>query len=112
MKTVADFKRAIQVGTEIGTIYHAEAKRDELGNVVRLADGLPEYTDKDLGDSVVTIVQATQFAVKRVWKDGTIKDSWCAFPKASLSRINNKSITILESSDRRGLIPILTYTLL
>jgi len=112
MKTVADFKRALKVGTKVHGVYHAGSKLDESGKVIRLADGLPEYTDTDLGDSEITIVQSTQFAIKRVWGDGVTRDSWCKFPKASECEIKENSITIYEQNDRRGRVPILTYTIL
>lgn len=111
MKTVSDFKKAIQVGTQLHTIFHCEAKRDDTGNVLRDPDGLPVYTDKDLGTAPVTIVQTTQFAIERTWKDGTQKDSWCKYPKASECEVKENSITIFEDNDRRGRIKVLTYTI-
>jgi len=112
MKTVSDFKKALQVGTQVHTIFHCEAKRVETGNVLRDPDGLPVYTDKDLGTAPITIVQTTQFAVERIWRDGTKKDSWCKFPKASECEVKENSITIFEDNDRRGRVKVLTYTIL
>lgn len=111
MKTVSDFKKALQVGTQVHTIFHCEAKRDETGNVVRDPDGLPVYTDKDLGTAPITIVQTTQFAIERIWKDGTKKDSWCKYPKASECEVKENSITIFEDNDRRGRVKVLTYSI-
>jgi len=111
MKTVSDFKKALQVGTQVHTIFHCEAKRDETGNVLRNPDGLPVYTDKDLGTAPITIVQTTQFAVQRNYK-GTPTDSWCKYPKASECEVKENSITIFEDNDRRGRVKVLTYTIL
>lgn len=112
MKTVSDFKKAIKVGTILHTIYHVETKRDEAGNVIRLEDGYPALTDKDLGTAPVTIVQSTQFAIERTKKDGTKADSWMQYPKASLSQVNGNSITIFEEDYyHRGRTAILTYTI-
>jgi hypothetical protein len=113
MKTVADFKRAIQVGVMVHTIYHRENKRNESGQVIRLDDGYPEYTDKDMGVAPISIVQSTQFAVRRTRADGSVGDSWCAFPKASQSSFNGNSITISEDTGTpRGIYPILTYAII
>jgi len=111
MKTVTDFKKALKVGTKLHTIYHVESKRDEAGNVIRLADGLPAYTDKDMGIAPVTIVQTTQFAVERTRTDGTKQDSWLSYPKASACEVKENSITIFEDHRDRGRIPVLTYTI-
>ena len=112
MKTVSDFKKALKVGTKLHTIYHVESKRDEAGNVIRLADGLPAYTDKDMGIAPVTVVQTTQFAVERTKTDGSKANSWMQYPKASLSQVNGNSITIFEEDYyHRGRTAILTYTI-
>jgi hypothetical protein len=111
MKTVADFKRALKPGVILHTISHRESKRDEQGNVIRAEDGLPVFTDRDMGNTTVSIVQSTQFAVKRTRTDGTTQDSWCAYPKASQVKIEGNSITILEDCRERGMQPILTYTI-
>lgn len=110
MKTVADFKRAIQPGVLLHTVYHVEPLRGEDGKVIYNTDGYPEYTNKDMGEAPVTIVQSTQFAVQRVMK-GEKRDSWCAFPKASESKVNGDSITMFEDHSKRGSIPVLTYTI-
>lgn len=113
-KTIADFKRAIKPGTILGTIHHQATKRDEAGNVMRDENGQIIYTEQTLEPAPVSIVQSTQFAVKRTYKDKT-QDSWCGFPKASKCIIKENSVTILEEDGRkpdRPLIPILTYTVL
>lgn len=107
MKTIADFKRAIKVGTKLHTVYHVESKKDSEGKVIYLPDGLPEYTDKDLGVSEVSISQSTQFAVKR-----NERNSYCSFPKSSEVSFNGNSITIYEDHNRRGRVPVLTYTII
>jgi len=110
MKTLADFTREIKVGVTLQTTYHVESKKDDNGNVIRLSDGYPEYTDKDLGVAAVSIVNKTQFAVKRAYK-GELKDSWLSFPKASECKIDGNKITIFEEHSTRGTIPVLTYTI-
>lgn len=112
MKTIADFKRALKPGVSLHTIYHCESKRDEQGNVIRLADGLPDFTDKDMGTAPVSIVQSTQFAVSRTMKDGSQRDSWLSYPKASQAEIKENSITIFEEHRDRGRVKVLTYTIL
>ncbi len=112
MRTVTDFKKSIHVGTKLHTIYHCETQKDEQGNVMRDPQGQVIYTNKDLGEAPVTIIQSTQFAVERIKKDGTKADSWCKFPKASESEVKDNSITIFELCDRRGRLPVLTYTLI
>lgn len=59
MKTIADFKRAMKVGTKVHTVYHVESKKDNEGKVIYLPDGLPEFTNKDMGESEVSISQST-----------------------------------------------------
>lgn len=113
LKSVADFKRALQVGTLLHTVNHTASKLDPAtGFVVYKPDGLPEATDQDMGVAPVSIVKATQFAVQRKRKDGSVFDSYCPYPAASLAQLNDNSITLFEDCDRRGRIPVLTYTIL
>lgn len=112
MKTVADFKREIKVGTRLHTVNHTLSKRDADGNVLRLLDGLPEYCDEDRGEATVSAVMATKFAIGRTKQDGKVYDSWMDYPAASLSKVRDNKITIFEIHRSRGLVPILTYTIL
>lgn len=111
MKTVADFKRRLQVGVKLHATYHQEfAGRNENGN------GEPVWKDKDLGVREVSIKQSNSFALK-TWQEGKQKfeDSWCNYPKASECKIiDENTIQILNEDFRvregvKPLIPILTY---
>ncbi len=107
MKTLADFKRALHVGKKIHTIFHcAFSHRDETGKTF--------HKDEDKGIREISIVQATQFAVKTTKADGTSVDSWCMFPKASEVKIDGNKITIMEADRVNSNIayPVLTYTLI
>lgn len=109
MNTVAEFKRALKPGVMIGTIAH---QKKFIG---RNEKQVPMYEPEELKPAKVSIVQSTQFAVEREMKDGTKRDSWCKFPKASQSIFKDGRVTILEEDLRTGsdtqgqLIPILTY---
>ncbi len=97
IKTVADFKRGVKVGVKMGGTYHREfAGRDEKGN--------PFFKDKPLVVREVSIVQSNSFALQTTKANGEIQDSWCGWPKASDSKINNNEITIFEQGTA-----ILTY---
>lgn len=109
MKTVSDFKRLIKPGVMLATIYHQ-------GKFVgRNEKGVPMYEPQEKEPAPVSIVQATKFAVVREWSDGTKRDSWLNFPKASECIFEGGRVTILEQDYRTGsntqgqLIPILTY---
>lgn len=110
MKSVADFKRALAVGVPLHTVYHVEPKRDPQQRVIRASDGLPEYTDKDMGIAQVSVVQSASFALARKRTDGTMADSWLSYPKASDCEFHGNSVTIFETCDRRGRVKVLTYT--
>lgn len=106
MRTLADFKRRLAVGTKVHTTYHAAfAGRDEKGQVY--------YKDEDKGIREVSIVQSNSFAFKTPKSDGTFHDSWCAYPKAKEFKIvDENTVTIFEEdsrTDEKKLIPILTY---
>lgn len=120
MKTVADFKRALKVGRVLHCIYHKEfAGRDEDGRVI--------YKNKDLGNRKISVVLFRSFAMETTRTDGVVTDSWCEIPKASESKIEGNSITILAKDtryltggcywdgipeyDNAPMIPLLTYTL-
>ena len=97
MKTLADFKKVVQVGAKLQTIYH----RNFIG---RTEDGTPIYGDRDMGVREVSIKQTTQFAMKTIKNDGTITDSWMQFGKASDCKVNDKSITLYCDGEK-----LLTY---
>ena len=110
MKTLADFKRRLKVGVNLHTIYHQKfsGNRDEKGQ--------PLYTDEDKGIREISIVKSTQFAIKTTKSDGTIVDSWCAYPTTkNLIIVDENTVTILEpdwrekDDKKRKLIPILTH---
>lgn len=100
MKTVAEFKRRMQVGTKVHTLYHKEFNgRTTNGEII--------YKTKDLGIRPVSIVQTTQFAFETKKTDGTTSDSWCSFPKLTDCRFEGEDTIVildLEGSD------LLTYT--
>lgn len=109
MKTVSEFKRALKPGVMMGTIYH---QKKFIG---RNEKGVPMYEAEEQKPAPVTIVQSTQFAIERTMADGTKRDSWCKFPKASECKFEGGRVTILDEDHRTGsdtkgqLIPILTY---
>ena len=110
MKTISDFKKRIALGVKIHTIYHqAFAGRDENGKLI--------FKDEDKGTREVSIVQASQFALKTP-KDGKFVDSWMKYPKASeVIILDQNSIQILgedfrlpkQHDQKSALTPILTY---
>lgn len=129
INTIADFKRALTVGTKVATIYHcAFAGRDENKVVI--------FKDEDKGTREVSIVQSNSFALKTMKNEpvyGTdnfgnrietgeviVKevDSWCQYPKSKdVKFYGNNTVTILEPDTRNGvkreegkMIPVLTYT--
>lgn len=76
MKTLADFKRRLKVGTLLAT----------------------ESRHGDLGIRPVSIVQSNAFALKTTRPDGTVADSWCEFPKARDFKVVDEN-TVLISVD-------------
>lgn len=104
MKTIADFKRAMVLGTLVHCTFHCARKgRDpETGQVI--------YGDEDKGIRPVSIVQSNSFALKTTKTDGTIVDSWCQWPKRDdVQFLNDGSVVIFEHDRDRGRIPVLTY---
>lgn len=103
MKTLAEFKRLVKVGTLIQAIHHLNfAGRDEQGNVI--------YNDKDMGTRPVSIVQSNAIALTTVKSDGTTVDSWFHYPKASECRFNEDgSFTYMEAQGNGKAVPCLTY---
>lgn len=118
IKTLADFKRAIKMGTKIGCIHHQHFNGfDEQKKAV--------YKEMIHPVREVSIVQTNTFALKTTRSDNKVVDSYCEFPKAKNCKIENNKITILEKDMRQfkgGIvregnpdydslpeIPILTY---
>ncbi len=106
MKTLTDFKNAIQVGVTVKTTHHQKfAGRDEKGNII--------YGDDEMEPAQVSIKQTTQFAVKRTRKDGTQADSWMQYGKASECKIEGNKITFFcedyRIRDEKKMVPLLTY---
>lgn len=88
MKTLADFKRRIQVGVELETIH---AKYGSMG--VR----------------PVSIVQSNSFAMKTKKTDGTTSDSWCDYPKAKNFEAVDENTANIYWETKNGRELILTY---
>lgn len=123
MKTVADFKRALKVGTKVHSIHHmCFGGRDEKGQ--------PIWVDQDKGVREVSIVQSNSFALKTQHKEPTygkdefgnriktgetttkMVDSWCSWPKATDCEFNpDGSITIFER-DINTRRKVLTYKII
>jgi len=109
MKTLTDFKNAIQVGVIVKTTHHQKsAGRDEQGKLILVSE--------EMEPAPVSIKQTTQFAVKRTRKDGTQADSWMSFGKASECKIEGNKITFyaedFRAPEAKTLIPLLTYEIL
>ncbi len=103
MKTVADFKRRIQPGIVLNTIYHKKLGGYTVGNQQM-------YENADLGNAPVKTVKSTQFSIERI-KHGEKVESWIDFPKASQCKIvNSDTIQIYEKNSNNELDLILTYT--
>ena len=123
IQNVAQFKKALQIGVMLKAVHHqAFAGRDEDGKVI--------YKEESLGVRPVSIVQTNSFALatEKV-KDGvkSLVDSWCDYPKAKESKIENGVLTIYVKDTRKfpggvlregnpdydnlPLIPILSYTI-
>jgi len=109
MKTLTDFKNAIQVGVMVKTTHHQKsAGRDEQGKLILVSE--------EMEPAPVSIKQTTQFAVKRTRKDGTQADSWMQYGKASECKIEGNKITFyaedFRTPEAKKLIPMLTYEIL
>lgn len=119
IKTLADFKKAIELGIKVHcTRHNVFAGRDEKNNIL--------YKDEDLGIREISIKQTNAFALKTTRSDNTVVDSWCHYPKASNVKIENNKVVMLEVDLRDGqggivrtdspeykncpMMPILTYT--
>lgn len=92
MKTIADIKRAMILGSQWHCIHHGFS---------------PNWTETDMGIRPISIVQSNSVAFKT--SKGT--DSWIQFPKkAQVIFHNENSFSIIDPSF--GLKPLLTYTLI
>lgn len=110
MKNLSDFKKRLQVGSKLHTIYHQKfIGRHENGS------GEPVWGIEDRGVREISIRQSNAFAFKTQKTDGTFHDTWCHYPKASQCNfIDADTMQILEPDGRvregeKPLIPILTY---
>lgn len=118
IKTVADFKRELQIGRKVAGIWHVKiVGRDDEKKVI--------YADEELAIREVSIKQTNRFALKTTRTNGEVVDSWCDYPKASESKVENNRITIFEKDLRQSkggvmrdgnpeydclpMIPVLTY---
>lgn len=93
--TFSEFKRIIQVGDKLHTMYHMNIiGRDENQKVI--------YGDKDMGVREVSIKQSNAIACKTPKSDGTFSDSWLHWPKASETKIvNNDTLEVYEKDTRQ-----------
>ncbi len=93
MKTIADIKRAMTVGSKWHTVHHGYA---------------PDWTPQDMGVRAISIAQTNSVAFR------TIRgaDSWIQFPKKNQVIFHNdgKSFSIIDPGF--GQKPLLTYTLM
>lgn len=103
LNTVADFKRAIKVGTKLHCVYHKGiAGYDEKRQ--------PIWKDIDKGERIVSIVQSNKFALATPKTDGSVENSWLDFPKREEVVFNGNKATILEQDIANNYTPVLTYT--
>lgn len=91
MKTLADFKRAMRIGTKWSAYNH--------------------YYNSDMGIRECSIAQTNRFAFKTIKNDGEICNSWCDFPKASDIEFTNDTV-VIWGEGAHGRCPIITYKLI
>lgn len=84
--TLAEFKRILQKGDKLNCERH-------------------QFNPQIYPVREVTIKQTNAFALKTILPNGKIADSWCEYPKASDTRIENNKLIILENG-----LPYLTYS--
>jgi hypothetical protein len=107
MKTIADFKRSLTVGSKLHSIFHqASLGRDAQGQII--------LGDEDKGIREVSIVQSNSFALKTVNREGKTVDSWMSYPKKDECKfLDENTIQILTPDfrirDKEVLIPCITY---
>lgn len=106
INSFADFKNKIQVGVKVGCIWHLAkfTGRDEKGNAT--------YTAEERPAREVSIKQTNSFALKTTKTDGTTVDSWCHYPKASLTEIRDNKVLIYELDRENNKVLVLTYWLI
>lgn len=100
MKSVADFKRLVQVGTVIESIFHMVFKG-------RGEENKPIYENGPMLTRTISIRQTNSFAIKTL-KGEKWEDSWCTYPKASECEFKDNRIIIYETNNQ-GRFPVLTY---
>jgi len=89
MKTLADFKRRIQLGVKVDTKY---------------PNGF------EMPAREVSIKQSNSFAFKTAKKDGTFDNSWMEYPKASMIEFPTENQATIFWDTRDGREECLTYT--
>lgn len=103
MKNLADFKRALIIGTKVQTTFHLDFKG-------RNEDGTPIYGDKDRGIRPVSIVQSNSVAFEQVLTDGKKQDQWLQWPKASDCEFTGDNTVVIYETSREGKkVKVLTY---
>ncbi len=93
--SLADFKRKLKIGQKIACINYNYKYPKQQG------DPLPEPILDTRPIREISIVQSNSFAIKTVQTDKTV-DSWCDYPKASESKIENNRLTIYQKDLRQG----------
>jgi hypothetical protein len=89
-KTLAEFKKILQVGDNLHCMNHIR--------------------NLDMGVRKVSIAQTNSFALStRHVGSQEMVDSWCEYPKASLVKIENNVLTVLVRNSTGELIPALSY---
>lgn len=91
-KTLADFKKRVQIGTKIHGFLHSF----NSGEIVR-----------DYGIREVSIVQTNSFALKTPKLDGSgneteLVDSWCQFPTAKFFEWEDENTAKIFAEGRNG----------
>lgn len=105
MKTFAEFKRALTLGTLVHTVHHQTITgRDE--------SGISVLGDKDMGTRPVSIVQTNAIAFRT--EKGT--DSWIHWPAAKDVVIKDNTMIVYDHDCRfrdrtNPKIKLLTYTI-
>jgi hypothetical protein len=100
MKNLAEFKKQAKIGVKLNSIFHKEfSHREESGKVV--------YKDILKEPREVSIVQSNAIALKTKKSDGTITDSWFAFPKAKECDFVDGKMIVYEDEDKKD--KVLTY---
>lgn len=89
MKSFAEFKRALKIGTLLHALHHGYLK----------SDNPEEYSmpPKDMGVREVSIVQTNSIALKTTKNNGKVVDSWVYWPKASEAKVNGNILELYEN---------------